>query len=106
MIGKIFTILGLVSVVVAQTQAVDFSDEIELLQDFASDVYSIKYNAHTEIQKNKKEYKRQLADIIERASYEVELNWAQVVQPVAQEYAELLKTIEMSPKCNQTCVSD
>jgi hypothetical protein len=105
MFGKIFTILGLVTVSVMASEF-DLSDEIAQLEQFAGDVYQIGAKTHYQVENNKRAYKQELAGIIQRAEAEVQLNYAKIIQPVAQDYADFLKTLDINKACNETCVKE
>lgn len=54
---------------------------------------------------NKKQYRRDLIKILGDAEEEVQQNYLRILQPIAQEYSEFLKTLEINVNCNETCVA-
>ncbi len=104
MLGKIFTVLGLVSMTTF-AQQLDFSDELSQLKQFGGNVIRIGADADRALAQNERTYQAELARIVNETLHQIENNYAQVVQPVAQEYSEFLKTLEVNVACNETCVA-
>ena len=55
---------------------------------------------------NKKEYKKQLISILKDAERQVQINYGKTIQPIAKEYSEFLKTLEVNAACDENCVVD
>lgn len=50
---------------------------------------------------------KDLAEIFEKADAEVQVHYGRVVQPVAQKYAEFLKTLKVNKDlCDEQCIAD
>ena len=82
MLGKIFTVLGLVSMS-TYAQQLDFSDEFLQIKQFAINVNSFGVAAERALESNKRTYQAELARIVNETKFEIEQNYAKVVQPVA-----------------------
>jgi len=114
MFTKIFTIIG---VVAASTLAyeIDLSQKVnETIENYQQAVQNVReleqefgglvVDTVGELQQNKRDYKRTLLSILQETEQEVQANYLKVVQPVAQEYAEYLKTLKVNENCNENCV--
>lgn len=110
MFGKIFTILGVATVAVSafefdfQKELANNQQELQKFGEFLEGFGDVANDTLSQLESNKREYKIQLAKIIERAAYEAELNYARTIEPVAQDYADFLKTLEVNQNCNETCI--
>ena len=62
-------------------------------------------NTLNEIQIAKANYTQTVNDILLRADYDIQMNFANIVQPVAQKYADLLQTLQFNQACNSTCIT-
>ena len=104
MFAKIFTIIG---VCAATTLALEFdlSETVNKTLEFVDESSDYIKNQTKIINKNKKDYKRQLVQILDTAEQEIQRNYGKIVQPVAEDYAAFLKTLEVNANCDEHCVA-
>ncbi len=52
----------------------------------------------------KRDFVESVQDILLRAEFDVQVNYAKTLQPLAEKYAKLLKSLQFNKNCNETCV--
>eukprot|EP00347_Sterkiella_histriomuscorum_P000509 403375576 len=108
---RVFTILGLAAATTMaatqnQTTEADVSKFVNETLEYVQEIKQYSRAQLNEMKANKKQYKKELIQIIKDAEQQVQLNYGKVIQPIAQEYSEFLKTLEVNAACDENCVVD
>ena len=104
MIGKICLLLG-VSASVALGFRFEGSVDKTKVQEILGEWNNFKETNKNELQGSTFTLQMELAEIFENAKADVQVHYGRVVQPVAQKYAELLKTMKVNKDlCDERCI--
>ncbi|CDW85015.1 UNKNOWN [Stylonychia lemnae] len=104
MYAKIFTVLGLAATT-AMALEIDISAKVNQTLEFIQDAQDFSESTYSDLQQNKKDYKKTILKILQDAEKEVQTNYQRVIQPVAEDYAAFLKTLKVNENCDEECVS-